>query len=299
MAWHRTWNEPPPPGSARGFFSRRPRRWSAVGILVLVTVAVYVLDWATGYGIILPLGALSVNSLARLQLWRLVTYQFLHGGFWHIGINMLILWMLGRHIEQGLGRKRFCYLYLLSGVVGGLCQVAFNVLMTRWYGPAVLDHATVGASGSVMGVLMAFAVLHPRQELYVFIFFFPLRVEARWFALGYFILESVYAWQALTLGLVDNVAHAAHLGGLGVGFVWMKFGDRVAAWWRYHKGPAGSQHTSQSRGREAKEETKEEAKDEAEVDRILRKIHEEGIDSLTPREKMFLQDVSRRRGGRP
>ena len=288
MAWHPTWNEPTAPRRV-GVFGRWRRRPSAITLLVLVTVAVYVADWMTGFRFILPLGALSVGVVMRLQLWRLVTYQFLHGGLFHIGINMLILWMLGRHIEGRLGRKQFLALYFLSGLVGGLFQLGFNVLMTRWYGPAALEQFTVGASGSVMGILMAFAILYPREELIIFIFFLPMRIEARWFALGYFILESVYAWQALALGLDDRMAHVAHLGGLVVGFVWMRYGS-VFSRLRYRL----------KRGERIRKEVRpgwRPDEEETEVDGILKKIHEEGIDSLTPREKMFLQDASRRRGG--
>jgi len=287
MAWHRTWNEAPGDALGRGFAGWR-RRPSAVSLVVLVTVGVYVADWMSGFRLIGPLGALSVDRVMRLELWRLVTYQFLHGGFWHIAINMFILWMLGRHIEGRLGRKKFLALYFLSGAVGGLFQIGFNILMTHWRGPAALFQPTVGASGSVMGVLMAFAVLYPREELLIFIFFFPLRVEARWFAVGYFILESVYAWQALALGLDDRMAHAAHLGGLVVGFVWMKFGARIAS--------RLGRLAGRGRAREEVRPGRRSSDDEAEVDRILKKIHEEGIDRLTPREKMFLQDASRRRG---
>jgi len=288
VAWHPTWNEPT--DSRRvGIFARWRRRPSAVKILILATVAIYIADWMTGFRFLLPLGALSVEGVVRLQLWRLVTYQFLHGGLFHIGINMLILWMLGRHIEARLGRKQFLALYFLSGLVGGLFQLGFNILMTRWYGLAALVQPTVGASGSVMGILMAFAVFYPREELIIFIFFFPMRIEARWFALGYFILESVYTWQAVALGLGDRVAHAAHLGGLVVGFLWAKAGWRLFQWWHRTRSDARSRIDTRPAWRAAD--------DEAEVDRILKKIHEEGIDRLTPREKMFLQDASRRRGG--
>jgi len=284
MAWHKTWNEPTDPTRA-GVFARG-RRWpSAVTLLILVTVVVYVADWMTGFRLISPWGALSVDRVRHLELWRLMTYQFLHGGLLHIGINMLILWMLGRHIEARLGRKQFLALYFLSGLIGGLLQVGFNILMTRWYGPAALVQLTVGASGSVMGILMAFAVLYPREELIIFIFFFPMRIEARWFALGYFILESVYTWQAVALGLGDNVAHAAHLGGLVIGFLWVKMGLRLFGRWRRMR-----------RAGRAPADAVPRADDDAEVDRILRKIHEQGIDSLTLRERMFLQDASRRHG---
>ncbi len=298
MAWRQTWNEPPRgPRRASLFGMRSPWQMSAVSILVLATVAVFLLDWMAR-GVLSQYGALTVvDTVYRLQVWRLLTYQFLHGGFWHIFINMLILWMLGRYLEAGLGRKQFFYLYFLSGVVGGLAQIGFDFAMHAQYGVQwtsrgalhYLEMPAVGASGSVMGVLMAFGTLYPREILYVFIFFFPVPIEARWLALGYFVIETIYAWQALSTGAITGVAHAAHAGGLVVGFVWIKFGQaiygRLKALAPKGGGP-GSPRRWQGLGREPAER--------AEVDRILEKIHRQGIDSLSTREKLFLQEMSRK-----
>lgn len=302
MAWHRTWNpDAPGQGRGRGFFRpRMPWKFSGVTILVLITVAVFIVDYVTSPVIELPndrivRGQGPIQKIFALRvtnawlLYPLISYQFLHGGFFHIFFNMLILWMLGRYLESGLGRKQFFYLYFISGIVGGLFQIGFNVLMARWANePAYLQQPAVGASGAVMGVLMAFGTLYPRERLYVLVLFFFVPIEARWLAIGYFVIETVHAVQALTSGASTGVAHAAHVGGLVVGYIWIRFGrliyGRLQGLKRRAVGTGAG--PPQGRGREEAER--------AEVDRILKKIHQQGIASLTTREKLFLQEMSRR-----
>jgi len=282
MAWHTTWNEPPQ--RKRGLLGGSGGRRSGVKIIVLITVAVYILDAVTRVALRAPIGLLTHYGALRVDnapfLYPFLTYQFLHAGLWHIGLNMLVLWMLGRHIERELGTRQFVYLYFLAGVLGGVCQVALNVIMTRWYGPAMLASPTVGASGGVMGILVAFAVLYPREELYVLVGFFFLPVQARWVALVYFLIESYAAYDAIATGARGHVANAAHVGGMVLGFVWMKWGTRIVA--RMPRGARRPRPGSFERNRE---------REQAELDRILKKVHERGVDSLTLREKMFLQDV--------
>ena len=300
MAWHKTWNEPTP--RRRRFFSDRGGFFPpGVKLVLLVTVAAYVADLLSR-GWLSEWGDLSVRNILHFQVWRLFTYMFLHSlrKIDHILINMFVFLVLGMAFERQIGTKRFLYLYLIGGLVGGVFEVGFNTVMYALYRSfpvqvplpggfvavqhvSFLDVQAVGASACVACVLVAFAVRNPRV---IFLLFFIIPVQARWLALGYLFIETRHILNALQYGWVDNVAHAAHFGGMVLGFVWMKFGDRVAAWWRYHKGPARSQHTSQSQRREEADHT--------EVDRILRKIHEQGIDSLSRREKMFLQETSRK-----
>jgi hypothetical protein len=122
--------------------------------------------------------------------------------------------------------------------------------------------------------------------VYVFIFFIPVPIEARWLALGYFLIESLSVWEGVARGMASGTAHAAHVGGFVVGYVWVKFGGRLAAWWK--RGRAPSAHRFEDRSHEPTR------REQAEVDRILKKIHDQGIDSLSTREKFFLQDMSRR-----
>jgi len=292
MAWHETWNEPPP--RRRGFFSRDGFFPPGVKLILLLTVGVFVLEmfWAKP---LFAVGSLSLHDLMRFQLWRLVTYMFLHGSTDHILINMFVFGMLGVSFERQVGTRRFLWIYFGAGVAGGLFEAAFNFLMYLKHGAVPLDalgHTfltmeAVGASAGVAGILVAFATLNPRA---IFLLLFILPIEARWVAIIYALVETRHIVSGLTRGWTDNVAHAAHFGGMALGFVWMRYGSVFNRWWFRLK-----------RGERIRSEVRPGWRpdvNEAEVDRILKKIHEEGIDSLTPREKIFLQDASRRRGGR-
>jgi len=293
MAWHETWNEPPP--RRRRFFSDRGGFFPpGVKLILLLTVGVFVLEmfWAQP---LFAVGSLSLHDLMRFQLWRLVTYMFLHGSTDHILINMFVFGMLGVSFERQVGTRRFLWIYFGAGVAGGLFEAAFNFLMYLKHGAVPLDalgHTfltmeAVGASAGVAGILVAFATLNPRA---IFLLLFILPIEARWVAIIYALIETRHIVSGLTRGWTDNVAHAAHFGGMALGFVWMRYGSVFNRWWFRLK--RGERIRSEVRPGWRPDEN------EAEVDRILKKIHEEGIDSLTPREKIFLQDASRRRGGR-
>jgi membrane associated rhomboid family serine protease len=283
MAWHPTWNEPAEAGY-------RPRRkpWSGVKTLLVLNIAAFIVDMLFRVrigpdpreviGVLSQFGALRVTN--AYLIYPFITYQFLHGGFFHIAINMLVLWMLGRHIERALGTRPFVYLFLASGVMGGLFQIGFNVVMAQAYGDVFLNQPMVGASGGVMGILTAFAVLYPRQVLYLFIFFIPMPIEARWLAIGYFLIESFNAYLEISGKALSPTAHAAHVGGMIVGFVWVRWGTRLFQAIRQR--PRRDRGPFYSRGDD---------RDRAELDRILDKIHREGVGSLTTREKMFLQEM--------
>ena len=292
MAWHQTWNEPP---RRSGFFSDRGFLPPGVKIILLITVGVYLLDALVFRGRLTEIGALTVRGLLRFELWQLVTYMFLHSlsSVSHILWNMFIFAMLGITLERQVGTKQFLGLYLIGGVVGGLSEVIFNLLMHWQYGHlfvsggrvlTFLDIPAVGASGGVMCILMAFAVLNPRA---VFLLFFLLPVQARWVALVYFLAETRHILLGLQHGWADGVAHAAHFGGMVLGYVWVKFGGSLARWRRRRQGLAGYRYTLPGPARDPE--------DQAEVDRILRKVHDGGIDSLTQQEKLFLQESARRR----
>ena len=301
MAWHSTWNEPPP----------RRRTWllgaggftpPGVRLVLIATIAVFVVDALFFRGGLSAYGAVSVRSLMRLEVWRMITFQFLHANLEHILWNMFILWMLGVTLERQLGTRQFLYLYFISGAVGGLFEVVFNATWAALYGDIVirmrvpggyqlagmspLDMPAVGASAGVAGVLVAFAVLNPRTLFYIF---FLLPVQARWVALVYCLAETRYVVLGLMGRWSGGVAHAAHFGGMLVGFLWAWFGPRLWSWWRSR--PGGRRAGGPTSGPPGPE--REEA-DQAEVDRILAKIHQEGIGSLSTREKLFLQEVSRR-----
>jgi len=144
--------------------------------------------------------------------FQFVTYMFLHADFEHIFFNMFALWMFGRTLEYELGQRRFLTYYMVCGVgaalLQGLVAWAFGEL------PLVL----VGASGAVMGLLLAFGVLHPNVPIYFI--FFPVPIKAKWFVIGYAVIELFLGWRG-----VGNVAHFAHVGGMLWGFL-------LLHWWK-------------------------------------------------------------------
>ena len=148
--------------------------------------------------------------------YQFVTYMFLHGGFWHLFSNMFALWMFGRTLEYELGSRRFLIYYMICGIGAALLQMGIASLTGEIY------FRLVGASGAVMGLLLAFGVMHPNNMIYIMPLPFP--IKAKWFVVGYAVLELLLGWS----GADSGVAHFAHIGGmlwgLGLLFIWRKRG---------------------------------------------------------------------------
>ena len=142
----------------------------------------------------------------NFQVWQLITYQFLHGGFSHILFNMIGLWMFGIEIEHIWGSRKFLYFYLLCGLVAGL----FNLFLTPLLGE--LPAPTVGASGAIYGVLVAFGLFFPNR--YIFLYFF-IPVKAK-YLIGFFVILEFFM-----VNSGGNVAHLAHLGGALAAFAFI------------------------------------------------------------------------------
>lgn len=133
--------------------------------------------------------------------YQFVTYMFLHAGFGHLFSNMFALWMFGRTLEYELGSKRFLIYYMVCGVGAALIQIGVASLFSE-------NLTLLGASGAVMGLLLAFGVMHPNNMIYIIPLPFP--IKAKWFVLGYAVLEVVLGWS----GAHTGVAHFAHVGGM-------------------------------------------------------------------------------------
>lgn len=158
-----------------------------------------------------PPAQISYPQIPSFKLWQLLTYGFLHGDKWHLAFNMLGLWMLGRDVERALGTRRYLQYYLSCVVTAALAQLA---VMNLTNSP---PYATVGASGGVFGVLLAYGLLFPRRIVMLLIP--PIPLPARWFVIIYGLIE-------LFLGITrtqSGVAHFAHLGGLAGGFFLLQF----------------------------------------------------------------------------
>lgn len=267
------------------------------------------------------------------HFYQLFTYMFMHAGFEHIFFNMFALWMFGVVVEQVWGVRRFLFYYLVCGIGAGVLQEvsqfgSLYVTLNSSGMPfefadlfrlsAADTHAlnawnTVGASGAVYGILLAFGMLFPEQR--IFIFPLPIPIKAKWFVMFYVVIELFSA-----LGTSNSqVAHFAHLGGMLFGYLLIKY-------WQKNPDPSGNrtQNPAQemfnrmagNRFRHKKTSHEDEYvsyeedpvhretdheynerkhREEDEIDRILDKIRKSGYDSLTEEEKKRLFDQSKRR----
>lgn len=266
----------------------------------------------------------------NFRLYQLVTYLFMHGGWEHIILNMFMLWMFGAVIERALGPRRFLFYYIFCGVGAGILQ---EIAQYGWvYYMLSEQHAvsfvesfevmtslssqlealtTVGASGAVYALLLAFGMIFPEERM--FIIPIPIPIKAKWMVMGAIVVE-------LFTGLAtpgSSVAHLAHLGGMIFGFFlirhWQRQADygygaggpsvfdaMQARWQQYRRRQAGGSGMTGRRPEGPGGENpdwKYNADREAlqrETDRILDKIRKSGYDSLTREEKQTLFDQSKR-----
>lgn len=148
--------------------------------------------------------------------WQLFTYMFLHGALWHILFNMYALWLFGHILERVWGPKRFLIYYFFTGVGAGITTVIVSLITGEL-------SLSVGASGAIYGVLLAFAMLFPNQPLYLF--FIPVPIPAKYAVLGLGVLAFLFS----ATGAFSSIGHLAHLGGLLFGIIYLK-GRRWLLW---------------------------------------------------------------------
>ncbi|QQE12851.1 rhomboid family intramembrane serine protease [Planctomycetota bacterium] len=215
------------------------------------------------------------------QVWRLITYQFLHAGFLHILFNMLMLYWFGPTMERWLGSKRFLAFYLLCGAAGAVMMTVLSMI------PNLLElgGATqlVGASGAITGIIIGVAMISPPEQM-IRLLIPPIPIKLRtlaWFIVG----MSVFT---IIVGGANSGGEAAHLGGAAFGFVLLKFP------WLLGWANRISFGSVSEKGREARHAYKQQKNEnfDAEVDRILDKVREHGLHSLTKKEKKVLQQAT-------
>ena len=208
-------------------------------ILLIANVAGFVLQWLLGNGQLLafmlwPLGGDIYDSAGMapsFMPWQLLSYGFLHGGFAHLAFNMLALVMFGAPLEYTWGERRYLTYYLVCVVGAGLCQLAVG----SWAVSNGADpYPTIGASGGVFGLLLAYGMLFPNQR--VMLLFPPIPMKARTLV----ILYGVFELSLGLTGLQPGVAHFAHLGG-------MLFGWLLIRYWRGQPPFGGSKPKSRMR----------------------------------------------------
>jgi membrane associated rhomboid family serine protease len=228
-------------------------------------------------------------SAAFVRPWTFVSYMFVHSGMLHLAFNMLALYVFGTPVENRLGGRTFLTYYLGCGV--GAAAVAMALAAVHFNNAPV-----VGASGAVLGIAVAFAMLWPDAE--ILLFPIPVPIRARVLVIAYAVIFTGLA----VLGLQRDVAHTAHLGGLLFGYLFFKLRDRTPrlpqARARRLEPVVMAQTVARDSGQPRPSRSgarRSEDPQTAEVDRVLDKINAKGIGSLTTEERRFLEDVSRRK----
>jgi len=287
----------------RSYMRANPHRpyWSATVILMVSVVVCFALQniavfywnkaqWIEDYL------ALSATGLKQGFIWQLLTFQFLHGGLWHLFCNLIVIWFFGRTVEERLGMRDFIKLYFLCGTAGGVLQAALGWFLKDYFGGAV-----VGASAGALGLLAAFALIEPNA---VICFMFFIRMPAKvllWIELG---IAGFFTLVPTERG----IAHAAHLGGILAAIAYMRWdAARPSINWNPLQGRRRKRQLVQAaaqvtRWRGKRDQQSVELPPEEfiskEVDPILDKISAHGIHSLTPRERQILEAARAKMGKR-
>ncbi|MBR6854739.1 MAG: rhomboid family intramembrane serine protease [Fibrobacter sp.] len=280
-------------------------------VLLLANAAVFVIaffgrgievNFGAGYGSLTDYISYFGAFMPRvpLELWRYVTYMFIHVDFMHFFFNMLMLWMFGSEVAEWMGTRHFTSMYFFCGIFAALFSFGMCLL-------GLTNNPIIGASGALMGIFVAYYKFFPDRMILMF-FIIPMRIKhAMWVMIA---LDIFFANSG------DMIAHFAHLGGVVAGFIYMAL---------YQNSPNHSLLSGLSRlfsrktenysGRSSSRRSDENDASEPEVlegevfyvdeqkrmDDILRKVEREGIQSLTESEREFLLRASdklrRRRGG--
>lgn len=246
---------------------------------------------------------------------QLLTYQFMHGGFWHLFSNMLWLYFFGAEAEREWGSKNFAIVYLLSGMVAGLFHLVFSM------------NPLIGASGSVYGILIAYTFMYPNRQIMIFPIFFPIAIK---WIMAFKVAIDVFG--AVNPDPGSNIGHWAHLGGAFAGLILYRFGNQIGVfnWFDsiaskfkskgktsnfndyYSSGQNYSYSFKTQEKKQARwvkqEETNYQSEpmsqksfsingeeiNQAKIDEILDKINESGYQNLTEKEKTILLELSKK-----
>ena len=194
----------------------------AVKALLIANVAVFALMFlprlfgAEGgaqivYSLQVVLGMTPQLFWGSLTLWMPFTYMFLHGGFYHVLFNMFALWMFGGDVEKAMGTRLFLVYYLFCGVGAGLLVAVLQPLLA----PETGAIPTVGASGAIYGVILAFGLFFPERVIYLNLL---IPIKAKWFVL----IVGVMVFVSSMAGAGGGISHIAHLGGLVFGYIFIR-----------------------------------------------------------------------------
>jgi len=246
-------------GFQKDFYSKNKKfEFNAVNSIILINLIIYFFINPNSNSINQIFGLNSNN----FQIWQLFSYMFLHAGFMHIFFNMFLLWMFGKQIESVWGARKFISYYLVAGLGSGF----FIWILS--------DSITIGASGAVMAILFAYGYLYPNRTL----LFYLIPMKAKYCI---FILILTELSQELLRNPYDNVSHIGHLGGMFVGYLYLKFGKQIFS------------KISFIKIKKVKPKTQTEENSMNNIDIILDKLKLDGWDGLTDNEKSQLYKASK------
>lgn len=269
-------------------FARAPG-WSVTTWLIVVNVAIHFLA-ITMLPVLYQIGELTVYSaFQRLEVWRLITFQFLHNpeSLTHVLFNMFGLWVFGPMVERYLGGKKYLAFYLVCGLAGGLL---FTVLTLVGFLPNGINTPLIGASAGVFGVIVACAFVSPNTV--VQLLFPPIPLKMKTFAYGYVAIAFV----SLIMGSNNAGGEAAHMGGAVAGYFFIRHSHLLADFFdvfndsRKPKGGGSGKRKSAYRNYN---NSGSKGPSQDDIDKILQKVSQKGLASLTEREKKLLAQASK------
>jgi membrane associated rhomboid family serine protease len=261
---------------------------AAVKALLIINSAIFLLQWSADFfysGQILSakfsdiFGINHQGFILNHYFWQTFTYMFLHGGWLHIIFNLLTLWMFGSELEMTWGSRKFIIYYLISGIGAGLCIALLNYYMYT-QNPDTREITTIGASGAIYALLLAYGLLWPNREVLLY-FLFPIKIK---YLLIVFGLIEFFGTLSSLKGPSSSISHIGHIGGLITGFIlfmlW-KRKTRKTEWFftRFFK---------RRRFKQKQKEIDIRIKAKQIIDDLLDKIAHEGLSSLTDKEKKDL-----------
>jgi membrane associated rhomboid family serine protease len=261
------------PGSYDVFRWGRPRS-TIISSLILINLVIWGLITVSGTDwLFYPIFGLVPKLVwSRLMIWQPFTYMFLHGSFWHVALNMFVLWMFGSELEREWGGSAFLRYYFITGIGAGLVTMLLSLSSTI---------PVIGASGAIYGVLLAYGLAYPNRYVYLY-FMFPVKVK---YFVGFLVIMAFLA----SFGTSTGVSHLTHLSGMVIGGIYLKSGWR-GKWHQLSRRVSGIRQQYQDR----RDSTERHEDDQMrhQVDKILDKINTEGFSSLTKDEQDILYKAS-------
>ena len=245
----------------------------AIKVLVTINFCIFVLQSiARAENLFFPLFGLVPKLVwSELMIWQPFTYMFFHGGIWHVLINMFVLWMFGNELERLWGKKFFLNYYFTTGVGAGLVTMIFG-----------LNSMTpiVGASGAVYGVLLAYGVIYPNRQVYLYGL---IPIKSIWFVIGVGVIAFLSSFNEMS-----QISHLTHLSGMIIGYLLLKKPVRWKTLWF-----SISKRVTEYKVQKEEKKVLKQHVIERDVDQILDKINREGFNSLSEEEQDRLYKGSR------